>query len=96
MKRKGMHRALAVILTITMYLSCMPVTDAFAATTKEKLEQAEKEQAEVKNKLEATEQNIAGMESEKSELQTKLNQLNNDLTAVSEKLEDLEKLNALV
>lgn len=90
MKRKGLHRALAVILTITMYLSCMPVTDAFAATTKEKLEQAEKEQAEVKNKLEATEQNIAGMESEKSELQTKLNQLNNDLTAVSEKLEDLE------
>ena len=90
MKRKGMHRALAVILTITMYLSCMPVTDAFAATTKEKLEQAEKEQAEVKNKLEATEQNIAGMESEKSELQTKLNQLNNDLAAVSDKLEDLE------
>lgn len=90
MKRKGLHRALVVILTITMYLSCMPVSDAFAATTKEKLEQAEKEQAEVKNKLEATEQNIAGMESEKSELQTKLNQLNNDLTAVSEKLEDLE------
>lgn len=90
MKRKGLHRALAVILTITMYLSCMPVTDAFAATTKEKLEQAEKEQTEVKNKLEATEQNIAGMESQKSELQTKLNQLNNDLTAVSEKLEDLE------
>ena len=55
MKRKGMHRALAVILTITMYLSCMPVTDAFAATTKEKLEQAEKEQAEVKDKLEERE-----------------------------------------
>ena len=90
MKRKGLHRVVAVILTITMYLSCVPVTDAYAATTKEKLEQAEKEQAEVKGKLEQTEQNIAGMESEKSELQTKLNQLNNDLTAVSEKLEDLE------
>ncbi len=90
MKRKGLHRVVAVILTITMYLSCMPVTDAFAATTKEKLEQAEKEQEEVKNKLEATEQNIAGMESEKSELQTKLDQLNNDLTAVSERLEELE------
>ena len=74
-----------------MYLSCMPVTDAFAATTKEKLEQAQKEQAEVKDKLEETESNIAGMESEKSELQTKLNQLNSDLTAVSERLEDLEK-----
>ena len=90
MKRRGLHRIVAVILTITMYLSCVPVTDAYAATTKEKLEQAEKEQAEVKDKLEQTEQNIAGMESEKSELQTKLNQLNNDLTAVSEKLEDLE------
>ena len=52
MKRKGMHRFVAVFLTITMYLSCMPVTDAYAATTKEKLEQAEKEQAEVKGKLE--------------------------------------------
>ena len=90
MKRRGLHRIVAVILTITMYLSCVPVTDAYAATTKEKLEQAEKEQAEVKDKLEQTEQNIVGMESEKSELQTKLNQLNNDLTAVSEKLEDLE------
>ena len=90
MKRRGLHRIVAVILTITMYLSCVPVTDAYAATTKEKLEQAEKEQAEVKDKLEQTEQNIAGMESEKSELQTKRNQLNNDLTAVSEKLEDLE------
>lgn len=90
MKRKGMHRIVAVILTITMYLSCVPVTDAYAATTKEKLEQAEKEQAEVKGKLEETEQNIAGMENEKSALQTKLSQLNSDLTAVSEKLEDLE------
>lgn len=91
MKRKGMHRIVAVILTITMYLSCMPVTDAYAATTKEKLEQAEKEQAEVKDKLEATEENIAGMESEKSALQTKLSQLNEDLTAVSDKLADLEE-----
>lgn len=90
MKRKGMHRIVAVILTITMYLSCVPVTDAYAATTKEKLEQAEKEQAEVKGKLEETEQNIAGMENEKSALQTKLSQLNSDLTAVSDKLEDLE------
>ncbi len=91
MKRKGMHRFVAVILTITMYLSCIPVTDAYAATTKEKLEQAEKEQAEVKGKLEATEQNIAGMENEKSALQTKLSQLNEDLTAVSDKLADLEE-----
>lgn len=91
MKRRGMHRFVAVILTITMYLSCMPVTDAYAATTKEKLEQAEKQQAEVKGKLEDTQENIAGMESEKSALQTKLSKLNEDLTAVSDKLADLEE-----
>lgn len=91
MKRRGLHRIVAVILTVTMYLSCVPVTDAYAATTKEKLEQAQKEQEEVKGKLEQTEQNIAGMETQKSELQTKLNQLNDNLATVGEKLEDLEE-----
>ena len=91
MKRKGMHRFVAVILTCTMYLSGMPVTDAYAATTKEKLEQAQKEQAVVKDKLEETEENIAGMENEKNALQKKLSQLNDDLTAVSDKLAELEK-----
>lgn len=91
MNRRGLHRIVAVVLTITMYMSCIPVTDAFAATTKEKLEQAEKEQAEVKGKLEETEQNIEGMETEKNTLQNKLSQLNQNLTEVSEKLEDLEK-----
>lgn len=91
MKRRGLHRIVAVVLTVTMYLSCMPVTDAYAATTKEKLEQAQKEQEEVKGKLEQTEQNIAGMETQKSELQTKLNQLNDNLATVGEKLEDLEE-----
>ena len=91
MNRRGLHRIVAVVLTITMYMSCIPVTDAFAATTKEKLEQAEKEQAEVKGKLEETEQNIEGMEAEKNTLQNKLSQLNQNLTEVSEKLEDLEK-----
>ena len=90
MKRKGAHRIVAVILTITMYISCMPVTDAYAATTKEQLEQAEKEQAEVKGKLEETEENIEGMEKEKSSLQTKLSQLNEDLSKVSDRLADLE------
>lgn len=91
MKGRGWHRIVAVILTITMYLSCMPVTDAYAATTKEQLEQAEKEQEEVKGKLEQTEQNIAGMETQKTQLQTKLNELNDNLAAVGERLEELEK-----
>lgn len=91
MQRKGIHRIVAVILTITMYLSCMPVTDAYAATTKEKLEQAQKDQAEVKDRLEETEENIASMEDQKSALQIKLSELNEDLTAVSDKLAYLEE-----
>lgn len=91
MRRSGLHRITAVVLTITMYLSCMPVTDAYAATTKEQLEQAQKEQEEVKDKLEQTEQNIAGMETQKTQLQTKLDELNDNLAAVGERLEELEE-----
>ena len=91
MKRKGKQRIIIMMLTASMYLSGLPVMDAYAATTKEKLEQAQKENEETKNKLNETQSNIASMEEEKSGLQTKLNQLNKDLTAVSEKLADLEQ-----
>ena len=91
MRRKGKQRIIIMVLTASMYLSGLPVMDAYAATTKEKLEQAQKENEETKNKLNETQSNIASMEEEKSGLQSKLNQLNKDLTAVSEKLADLEQ-----
>jgi len=91
MKRKGKHRIIIMVLTASMYLSGLPVMDAYAATTQEKLEQAQKENEETKNKLNETQSNIASMEEEKSSLQSKLNQLNKDLTAVSERLADLEQ-----
>ena len=91
MKRKGKHRIIIMMLTASMYLSGLPVMDAYAATTKEKLEQAQKENEDTKNKLNETQSNIASMEEEKSSLQSKLNQLNKDLTAVGEKLADLEQ-----
>ena len=91
MIRKGKHRIIIMMLTASMYLSGLPVMDAYAATTQEKLEQAQKENEETKNKLNETQSNIASMEEEKSSLQSKLNQLNKDLTAVSERLADLEQ-----
>ncbi len=91
MKRKGKQRIIIMVLTASMYLSGLPVMDAYATTTQEKLEQAQKEHEETKNKLNETESNIASMEEENSTLQTKLNQLNEDLTAVSDKLADLEQ-----
>ncbi len=90
MKRKGKQRIILMVLTASIYLSGLPVMDAHAATTKEKLEQAEKEHAETKNKLSETESNIASMEDTKNSLQGKLNQLNKELTAVSDRLADLE------
>lgn len=90
MKRKGKQRIILMVLTASIYLSGLPVMDAHAATTKEKLEQAEKEHAETKNKLNETESNIASMEDTKNSLQGKLNQLNKELTAVSDRLADLE------
>ena len=91
MKRKGKHGIIIMVLTASMYLSGLPVMDAHAATTKEKLEQAEKEHEETKNKLNETETNIANMEGEKTSLQGKLNQLNKELTAVGDRLSELEQ-----
>ena len=91
MKRKGKQRIIIMMLTASMYLSGLPVMDAYAATTQEKLDQAQKENEETRNKLNETQSNIASMEEEKTGLQSKLNQLNKDLTAVSEKLADLEQ-----
>jgi len=91
MKRKGKQRIIIMMLTSSMYLSGLPVMDAYAATTQEKLDQAQKENEETKNKLNETQSNIASMEEEKTGLQSKLNRLNKDLTAVSEKLADLEQ-----
>ena len=91
MKWKGKHRIIAVLLTTTMYFAGLPAFDAYAATTKEKLEQAEKEHEETKNKLDETESNIDAMEAQKSSLQGKLSQLNQELESVSNKLADLEQ-----
>lgn len=91
MKRKGKHRIIIMMLTASMYLSGLPVMDAYATTTQEQLEQAQRENEETRNKLSETESDITSMEEEKSSLQSKLNQLNKDLTAVSEKLADLEQ-----
>ena len=90
MKRLGKHRIVAMALITTLYMSALPVTDAYALTTKEKLEQAEKEHAETRNQISATKDNITAMEGEKNTLQGKLDQLNRDLAEVSNNLADLE------
>lgn len=90
MKVMGRHRSVAVILAVSLYFSVLPVTDAYAATTQEKLNQAQQEHEETQNKLNETNENIGELQGVKDSLQGKLNVLNQDLTDVSNKLADIE------
>lgn len=69
----------------------MPKFDAYATTTKEKLEQAEQQHKETQEKIDDTKENIEDLTNVKNSLQGELKQLNEQLTEVSENLEDLEK-----
>ncbi|MCR5799036.1 MAG: cell wall hydrolase [Lachnospiraceae bacterium] len=91
MKRRYGFPVLSVILCTSMYICMMPKFDAYATTTKEKLEQAEQQHKETQEKIDDTKENIEDLTNVKNSLQGELKQLNEQLTEVSENLEDLEK-----
>ena len=91
MKRKGRHRIVAAVVVSALYVSALPVTDAYAATTREQLEQAQQQHEETKSKIDETKENIDSMQDVKSTLEEKLEGLNADLSRVSENLAELEK-----
>lgn len=63
----------------------------YALTTKEQLEQAEREREQTKGQLSETQENISGLENELSSLRGKLNDLNSKLSEVGDKLAALEQ-----
>lgn len=89
-KRRGLFWV-ALILCVSMFFSAIPTFDSYAKTTKEKLEEKEKEHENTKKNLEETKQNIEGLNDKKESLQGELAQLNEQLEQVSENLEELEK-----
>lgn len=91
MKRKGRHRIVAAVVVSALYVSALPVTDAYAATTREQLEQVQQQHEETKSKIDETKENIDSMQDVKSTLEEKLEGLNADLSRVSENLAELEK-----
>lgn len=74
-----------------MYVATMPQFDAYALTTKEKLEQAQKQHEETKDKINDGKENISDLKSERNSLQGELDNLNEELTRVSEELAQLEQ-----
>lgn len=85
-----MGKRLAASLLVAAMAAGLSLS-AYALTTKEKLDQAQREQEQTKGQLSETKENISGLESELSALQGKLDNLNDQLTAVSDQLAELEQ-----
>lgn len=85
----GSDRRKAVFLAAVLLLTSLPFT-AQATSTKEQLEQAERERNESKAQVEAAQEGVDQLEDVKQGLQGQLNNLNGQLDAVGQNLEQLE------
>ncbi len=87
---KGISRKLLSVILIIVMTTGLSLT-AYALTTKEKLEQAEREKQETEGQLSETKENISGLQSEQNTLKGTLNNLNGQLQEVSDNLAELEE-----
>lgn len=85
----GADRRKAVFFAAVLLLTSLPFT-AQATSTKEQLEQAERERNESKAQVEAAQEGVDQLEDAKQGLQGQLNNLNGQLDAVGQNLEQLE------
>lgn len=79
--------AFALILVLLM---CAVPSIVLATTTKEKLDQAQKEKEALQQQMNENQENLEEMKEERNTLQGELNVLNGNLTDISNNLEDLE------
>ncbi len=89
--KKTFGKKCIALLVAGSLLSSLSVTTVYATTsTKEQLEQAEKDRQNSQSQLDQTNSNIGDMTSRQNKLQNELNSLNEELTAVSDKLQEIE------
>lgn len=91
MKRRRGISFVAIMLCISLYFASMPQFESFAATTKEKLDEAKKQHEETKEKIDDTKENISDLKDERNTLQGELNNLNEQLEEVCADLAQLEQ-----
>ena len=90
-------RAVAFLMALVIglvFLSDKILPDAatvYATTTREKIDQAEREKKELEDKQDQKQDDIDRLKGEQNTLKGKLNNLNSQLTEVANNLEDLEK-----
>lgn len=89
-KITGIGKRLMAGFLIVVMTAGLSLT-SYALTTREKLEQAQREREQTQGQLSETKENISGLEGTLSSLQGKLNNLNSQLTEVSDRLAELEK-----
>ena len=85
------RRRLSMLLAVVLCIAAIPVGNAYATTTKEKLEQAEKENKEAESQLNQTKEDLEDLKEVKGTLEEELTDLNTKLTQVSSNLNDLEQ-----
>ncbi len=83
------HKFLTAFLIVNMVCTIPMVS--YATSTKDQLDQAEKDKQELEEQLDDKKDEVDGLKDKKQSLQKKLNQLNEELTKVSEHLEELEQ-----
>lgn len=89
MDKAAKTKFLALILTVSMIFGSSFVS--YATSTKDQLDQAEKDKKELEDQLDDKKDEVDGLKGKKQQLQKKLNQLNEELTKISEHLEELEQ-----
>lgn len=91
MKKRIIRSIVSILLCVSMYMAIMPQFDAYALTTKEKLEAAQKQHEQTKDKINDGKENIDGLKGERNSLQGELNNLTAQLEQISEDLAVLEQ-----
>lgn len=79
----------AVVLILVLLVCAVPGI-AYATSTQEQLNQAQKEKEELQEQINENQENLEGLKEERNNLQGELNTLNLNLTEISENLEELE------
>lgn len=84
--RQNIAAAMSLILLTTFF----PLSVYATSTTKEQLEEAEREKENTESELDATRENLDNLNEQKDSLEGTLSQLNTELSQVSNNLSDLE------
>ena len=79
----------AVVLILVLLVCAVPGI-AYATSTQEQLNQAQKEKEELQEQINENQENLEGLKEERNNHQGELNTLNLNLTEISENLEELE------